>query len=310
MRKKRGTIATRGFIVGCPRSGTTLLRNLLGGHPNITVFPESRLFQHLEAYRPAARRLRLASRRSRRPLAIFLKKLQEPPEFEDSPQNSWLKEGAPELSPALVLPRLPLVRSYARSFVRLLDDVADRWGTTVWVEKTPENLHHIDLIESLVPKARFLHAVRSGEDVVASIYEKTHSPEEWWRRRYPTIDHCVRAWNAAIQVTLSHVSKPNHALVFYEDLVTVPELELRRVCSFLGVAFDARMVSSTQIRYEPHAKFKRLFTKKEQAHIMESLLSLDDLRSRNVEPAGSGSSAGESGATAGQEIFGGVERTE
>jgi hypothetical protein len=89
----------------------------------------------------------------------------------------------------------------------------------------------------------------------------------------------------------------------------VPEVELRRACSFLGVVFDIRMVSSTQIRYEPHAKFKRLFTKKERGHIMEGLLSLDELRSGNVEPAGSGSNAGESGSAVGEEMYGGVERT-
>jgi hypothetical protein len=264
------------------------LRDLLGSHPNITVFPESHFFDNLDASRPVARRLRLASMRAPQRLRRFLSKLEDPPEF--------------------ALPRLPLRRSYVRYFVRILDDVASRRGTTVWVEKTPDHLPHVDLIESLVPKARFLHIVRSGEDVVASLYELAQtSPEPWWRRRYPTIDDCVRAWTAAIKLTLSQVSKPNHALVFYEDLVTLPEPELRRVCSFLGIVFDAGMVSSTQIRYDPHSKFNRLFTEEEQVHIMESLPSLDELRSGNFEPAGSGSNAGESGSAA---VFRGDERTQ
>jgi hypothetical protein len=246
------SITTRAFIVGCPRSGTTLLRDLLGAHPNVMVFPESHFFARLEASRPIARRLRLASRRAPRALSRFLGSLEDPPDVD--------------------LPRLPLVRSYVRLFVRLLDGASTAQGATVWVEKTPRHLNYIDLIESELPNPKFIHLVRSGEDVVASVYEQTQTGlKPWWGVKFPTLDDCIRLWNRSLEVTQRHVSKPNHLVVSYDDLVTNPTFHLQRTCSFLGVTFDERMASSRELRYEPRAKFKRLFTEEQQSYILKHL---------------------------------------
>ncbi|MGL4503377.1 MAG: sulfotransferase family protein, partial [Planktothrix sp.] len=45
-------IKNRIFLVGCPRSGTTLLQSLLAAHPQIASFPESHFFQSLAPAQP------------------------------------------------------------------------------------------------------------------------------------------------------------------------------------------------------------------------------------------------------------------
>ena len=54
------------FLVGCPRSGTTLLQSLLAAHPDITSFPESHFFRHLiDNRRWLHRTFGIASKRAR-----------------------------------------------------------------------------------------------------------------------------------------------------------------------------------------------------------------------------------------------------
>jgi hypothetical protein len=240
-------VETRAFIIGCARSGTSLLRDLLRAHPDITAFPESHFFPHLEASQPLARRLGVASGRAPKALARFQDKLGQP------------------IRP----PRLRLVRSYGRAFVKLLDGLTD---TPVWVEKTPRHLSYIDLIERTVPRPRFIHIVRSGEDVVASIYELTQKgPQPWWGKQFQSLDDCLDEWLKAVQITWRYRTGRNHVTVRYEDLVTDPELELHRVCDFLGVPFTRMMTEGFELRNERRAKFYSLFTEEQQSYILKRL---------------------------------------
>ncbi|HEY9694672.1 MAG TPA: sulfotransferase [Oculatellaceae cyanobacterium] len=65
---------TRLFLVGCPRSGTTLLQSLLVAHPEILSFPESHFFRSLLEYRTPWRiKLKIASSKTKPRLKQFLK---------------------------------------------------------------------------------------------------------------------------------------------------------------------------------------------------------------------------------------------
>ncbi len=143
------------FVVGCGRSGTTLLQSLLASHPEITSFPESHFFPQLRPGRRWARKLGLISPRAPARFDAFVAAV------------GW---------PRRVRPRLPLARGYARAFVRLLDAIALKDGKANWVEKTPHHLRYIDEIESYVPDAVFIHIIRSGADVVASYYAASNEP--------------------------------------------------------------------------------------------------------------------------------------
>jgi hypothetical protein len=239
---------TRAFIVGCPRSGTSVLRELLNTHPEITAFsPESQFFHHLEASHPVAKALGLASGRAPKALARFQSALGRP----------------------TMIPRFRFVRSYVNAFVKLLDELSD---TPVWVEKTPGHLAYIDLIERTVPDPRFIHILRSGEDVVTSIYEQTQiGREPWWARHYKTVDDCINEWRIAVRTTWRYRNRPNHIIVSYEDLVADPELQLRGVCEFLGVGLVDGMTEGFEVRDQRRSKFHRLFTEEQQRHILEQL---------------------------------------
>ena len=211
------------FLVGCGRSGTTLLQSLLASHPDITSFPESHFFPHLRPLRWWARKIGLISPRAPARFEAFVAAV------------GW---------PRRVRPRLPFVRSYVRAFVRLLDQIALEEGKVTWVEKTPHHLHYIGEIESDVPDAAFIHIVRSGADVVASFYAASHDSSYKGFGSPMSLDECIERWTGDLEITRRQLGKPNHFLVRYETLVSDPSSTLRRLCAFLGLAFDERMLQS------------------------------------------------------------------
>lgn len=263
----------RFFLVGCPRSGTTLLQSLLAAHPEIASFPESYFFTRLvPEYEPRRFALGIASKRTK-------------PRFEQFLHDI----GRPEMIKILPLFAFSMSQ-YTRTFVEVLDRVTEEQGKRIWIEKTPRHLYYIDYIENLIKQVKFLHIIRNGEDVVASLYEVTHQHPKAWLGELD-IDECICQWLKAIQVSRTYLSKANHAFVRYEHLVEAPESVLTRICKFLGVDFNQSMLesySSTakqvilarepwkasvsgKIKNANSKKFYELFTEKQRQYIIDKL---------------------------------------
>ena len=157
-------MSRRFFLVGCPRSGTTLLQSMLATHSQIASFPESHLL--------------LVSSRTRR--GRWLRKAGiVPPDMRHRLQQFLQEVGHPELMPR----RIYRLQPFITTFVGILDRLASFQGKTGWLEKTPGHLYYIDDFARACPDARFIHLVRNGADVVASLYEVTqHYPEVWGSR--------------------------------------------------------------------------------------------------------------------------------
>ncbi|MGK7904364.1 MAG: sulfotransferase, partial [Hormoscilla sp.] len=212
------------FIVGCPRSGTTLLQSLLGAHPQIASFPESHLFQNLRI-RYLSRLLGLANFKGKQQLNWFLEKIGQ----EQLQQH---------------LPKVPLfISQYVSVFVEALDTATRQQGKSLWVEKSPEHVRFIQLFEHLIPEAKFIHLVRNGADVMASLYDvsRKHQRGDIWGEPWD-IDKCIKTWVDSIGFSRRHLHKANHILVRYEQLVAAPTLVLTGLCEFMGIAFDEVML--------------------------------------------------------------------
>jgi len=263
------------FIVGCPRSGTTLLQSLLAVHPQIASLPETHFFPYT------------VGRRWRRLLGISSPKAKERLyQFLSDIDHSEMKSHVPK--------HAFLVKQYINAFINILDTLTINQGKNFWVEKTPMHLHFIDIIEKYIPNVRFIHIVRNGKDVVASLYEVTHRyPEEWGGRR--SIEECIDRWNRDVKITQQYIHKENHTLVRYEQFTENPEVVLRNLCKFMGVEFSQLMleqhgmaaekvildnqewVKSAKgkiMKWYKNRKFNRLFDEREQKFIISHLEKL------------------------------------
>lgn len=220
----------RAFIVGCPRSGTTLLQSLLFAHPDVVSFPETFFFVLAVPGSRLRRRLRVAGRRA--PSALDSLRV-----AGLEPQEPWgiarFKLGA-----------------YARAFVDAADRAARSSGARLWIEKTPNHVSYIPEIERYVEGARIVHLFRSGPAVMASLRKVIREHPDTWDAD-ESVPELIAMWKAAVRKSASCAGRPNHAFVMYEDLVTDTAGILRKLCTFLGARSDDEAIQ-LMLRDYPH----------------------------------------------------------
>jgi hypothetical protein len=210
----------RVFVVGCPRSGTTLVQWQLSRHPGIVTFPESHLFTVMHPRNRAARRLGLASNHARAALARFFEVLRAAGHDAPDPR------------------RWPVtVAGLSREFVRVLDGIAAHHRKDAWLEKTPDHVVRAALISRHVPGARFVHVLRRGVDVVGSLFHVTHAYPQPWGGAW-SLDLCIDKWLTNVRESARWLGRDGHVFLRYDELVAAPDRRLREVISFLGLDAD------------------------------------------------------------------------
>ncbi|HEX7813901.1 sulfotransferase [Dyella sp.] len=229
----------RTFIVGCPRSGTTVVQAMLARHPDIYTLPETNFFERLlggaayrwgdkEAQAPRrrlARRLGLARRYARREFLELQRCIQG--DLSPRPHAPWREQ------------------TCICRFFGMLDEATQKAGRSMWLEKTPAHLLYLDDIEQHLPEARFVHVIRPGMDVLASLLDAN--------MRYDAgnafggdLALWVSRWNRAAEIHRSRIGLPQHHFLFLEDLTRDPAAEWERLCEFLQLESDAKIDDACQ----------------------------------------------------------------
>jgi hypothetical protein len=209
------------FIVGCPRSGTTLLRDLLRSHPRISFPLESRVVPQL--YRAHGDPRNRAH--ARRIAADLL--------------GTWdVATWRLGLEPA----DLDHHRSFAELTAQLYETWAEREGKPRWGDKTPLYVLDLDTLLALFPSAQVINLVRDGRDVALSMMRQPWGPSNPYT--------AARMWRRAVAAGRHAASRlPSGALleVRYERLLADPETELRRICEFLEERFEPAMLTPSRL---------------------------------------------------------------
>jgi hypothetical protein len=216
------------IVLGCPRSGTTLLQVMLHSHPRIAIPPETRFL--LPAYRERLRFGDLSETANRRALGDFIVRTKGH-RFADLGLDrdatvEEIVEGPPTLGSAVGI----VLRAYAERFGR------PRWG-----DKRPAYYNYIDVVMRLFPDAKIVHVVRDPRDCVASLKRMP-----WWRT---DSYHSVAAWGQSIDNTERAMrARPGTVTrVQYERLVAEPESELKALCVELGEEYDPAMAEPERL---------------------------------------------------------------
>ena len=226
----RQSIDRRIFIVGVPRSGTTLLQSLLAAHSEIASFTESHFFARHFGLVPGLDKPVL----TRNPAPRVREFLAENNGTAGEAAQWFTDGGRWRLG---LRPLLPLqTRPVAHRLLRVLDELALSRDRTTWVEKTPRHLRYIPFLEQLSgsdPSPRFVHLVRQGPQVVASL----HAASQHWERPYD-LETCIARWNRDVAFSQSRLAAPNDHFVLYEELTTQTETTLRRLFAELGLRWE------------------------------------------------------------------------
>ena len=223
------------FVVGCGRSGTTLLRLMLTAHPNIGIPPEGTFMLGL-----IGRYYRNGGALSES-VESFCSEV-----FRSDRLSEW------NLDRDKVLQRLRSVKykSYAnlvdavyREYLASLDEQKQRWG-----DKNIDYVLEIPKIFALFPNAKIIHMIRDGRDIAISYRRLPFGPSNvfstamFWRRRTLTGRRYGRS-----------AGPKRYCEVKYEDLVSRPEQECRRICRFISEDFSLQM-----LRHHEYNKAKEL----------------------------------------------------
>jgi len=221
-------ITNQVFIGGCSRSGTTLLGSMLGTNSACVCSPESHFkiailrtlsddWQHINlkdvmAFTMKHWRFQIWE------LPLELDHIAEEAEGESySNMLNWL------------------VSQYAHD--------EGKHEARVWVDHTPENISYASTLSDLYPTSKFIHLVRDGRGVAASIM-----PLDWGPN---SIVKAARWWMRMVSFGLAAESflPPDRIMrVKYEALVAEPDKTLQAICRFLGLTYEPDMKDATGFR--------------------------------------------------------------
>lgn len=211
------------FIVGCQRSGTTLLQAMLDGHPQLAMAPESHFIV------PLSRRFGDGWSPSGETYAAFADALLERRRFA-----FW------EMSRAELLEALESAgpTDFAEAVRTVFATWAKRRGKPGYGDKTPRHASHLVRLGALFPEARFIHLIRDGRDVslsMAAAFERgPQSPVEG-----------AMFWRTAVEAAQrggAELGSGRYLEVRYERLVAEPGAVIAELCAFLGLDPDERML--------------------------------------------------------------------
>lgn len=206
------------FVVGSPRSGTTLLASVLNQLPEVWIGEETGFVPHL--YRPGFESLHEFDDQQ---LAALVEAV-----------NSYLTMGHWTRLASVAGARQFWSESGTTGysgFVRYvwsLDGALEARGALVVGDQTPTYVLAMPLLEQLFPNAHYVHIVRDPRDVVASILplrfgakSAAVAASDW--------NECISGWWAAEH----RIPAERRFEVRYEDLVTTPTVIIERLAEFL-----------------------------------------------------------------------------
>ena len=213
------------FVGGMPRSGTSLMRDILGAHPDVAMFfGELPLWRELAAAHAGGDLARAADRDA------LIRDLVTHPRMQGARMTLDARELAAALSgePAV---------SLGAVFAQALRQYARREGKPRWGVKDPRNEFYADQILAELPAARVVHMLRDPRDVLAS-------QRAIWGHRAQHIVSTTYDWRRSAAVARRHqaVHQGSYAVVRYEDLVTDPTRVVRDLCRTLDLDYRPAML--------------------------------------------------------------------
>lgn len=212
------------FIVGMPRSGTKLLRDLLNNHPSIAITP---IESHCIPY--------------------FYKRIKRYGKLKDfSGFEKFYKDFSKTLFFQTLSRREKLIGkvewyeqvekwSYSGILEAFYRAYARDHSKTVWGDKTPSYLLHMPLLKELFPGAKFIHIIRDARDCCLSAHKA-------WRKN---IYRAAQRWCDSIRKCRQDArafTEEAYYEVRYERLLSLPEDTMKSVCDFLHIPYDHGML--------------------------------------------------------------------
>jgi hypothetical protein len=224
------------LLLGVRRSGTTLLRVMLDGNPELAIPDESYFIPQLAA-------------RHSGPIDAdeFVDDLRRLPTLRE-----W------NLPVEAVRDRVRDGMSSGEAVAAIYEAYAERQGKRRWGDKTPMYMQHLPLLDELFPAALYVHLIRDGRDAALSFLSMPGGvvTRTWAHPRSAADFACQwRTEIAAARRLGRKVGPARYREVRYEEFVADPAATLRSICDFAALPHDPRMLDYTgrvDVSAKPH----------------------------------------------------------
>ena len=230
------------FVVGSPRSGTTLLYHMLLSAGGFAVYlTESKVF---DLVFPQFADLSSAKNR-RKALDLWL-------------QSKLFT--LTELDRTLLETRIMAECRNQGDFLRIImEEMARQQNVERWAENTPEHILHLETIKKDIPDALVIHMIRDGRDVALSLQKKGWVQPFPWDRKHGAVVAGLY-WEWLLDKGRQYQSKAgrDYMEVRYEQLVGQPNETLAQISRFIDHHLDYQQIQRVGIGSvsEPNTSFE------------------------------------------------------
>ncbi|GJM61500.1 sulfotransferase [Persicobacter diffluens] len=247
------------FIIGAPRSGTTMLGSAIGAHSKCLALPES---PFLSSHYSASAKI---------PLSKIFENITNHFRFKHwKLRNEDVERIGKDLCSFKSYPQL------VSEFLKIYSQNNKKTNFTKWIEHSPANINRVTFLKKEFPDAKFIHIVRDGRAVANSIRSL-----DWGGNN---ILENITEWknNLAFGFLAELSLSKDVKRVYYEDLIKNPESQLNEICCFLGISFEEEMLKGD-------SSFLPSYTKKQHSLVGSSFSAerIDswqlNLSSRDIE---------------------------
>ncbi|WP_431137280.1 sulfotransferase family protein [Psychroserpens mesophilus] len=233
------------FIIGNPRSGTSLLRIMLNSHSSIVIPPECGFIHWWSK--------KYQNWNSKSSLAEFISDLQTSKKIE-----TW------QLDFDALASFLEIRQS--TSYQELVFNIVDFYGQSVnqkssslvLGDKNNYYINHLQEIRSIAPNAKYLIIIRDPRDVYCSYkgIADLNSKSTYIPKLPQSVKSFTDDWSqnqSKIFKFLKKLNQKQFQVIHYEDLVLDSKLQLVKVCDFLDLPFEEKMLRYYETNDEPKA---------------------------------------------------------
>ncbi len=237
-----GSDNTPFFVLGCVRSGTTLLRDILKLHPRLESPEETHFFRWADPY--------ASPRYERNYVGVKL--------FKNHHEIDGVSESQFNAARIFSRNRKDISDFYGKCFLEAKNNIDGRW-----FDKTPQNIYGILLLGYMYPTAKFLHIYRNPLNVVSSLKEgRVMAKHE--------VKGGINYWLESMIMINEYKKIPGGESRFleikYEDLVSDPNPEVAKIFEFVNE--DPALMNYEKIStHKEKDKYKKILTEPEISYV-------------------------------------------
>lgn len=199
-------------MLGVPRSGTSWLQGMLAQLPEIATVRETHLVDRY--LKPLVKAWKIEQQQ---PAPDGLKAIFTEAEFYDAVHNFG-----------------------DRIFAKMLEF---KPNAEIVLEKTPDNLNFVDLLNRLYPDAYFVHLIRDPRAVVASHLALKQEPWSWIQSQQDHIDLARKwVWGMKQRDLAADLLQSRFLEVRYEEMKQDQNAVLQSICNFLALNYSRQQL--------------------------------------------------------------------